>query len=96
MLSAVVKEVCVCLHIHYKASVWLGHQHEKFQALTFDNGFTHRFLLPDRSLETRLSQTQTEMAGIKQDLTAAQQTKISMHAELVAAQEECTHLRWAA
>ncbi|GAB4823053.1 hypothetical protein N2152v2_010099 [Parachlorella kessleri] len=46
-----------------------------------------------RSLESRLSQTQTEMAGIKQDLTAAQQNKINSHAELVAAQEECTHLR---
>jgi hypothetical protein len=47
-----------------------------------------------RSLEARMSQSQSELASAKQELAAAQQVKVSTHAELVAAQEECTHLRW--
>ena len=40
-----------------------------------------------------MSQSQAELASVKQELTSAQQTRISTHAEMVAAQEECAHLR---
>lgn len=47
-----------------------------------------------RSLETRLSQSQAELAASKEELGALRQSKVSTHAELAAAQEECAHLRW--